>query len=101
MITLHKTCIACPEQYDAFDEDGEMVGYLRLRHGVFRVHYPNVGDTVVYEAKTIGDGCFDEDERETHLRLAVHAIECRLMVDKGRPLHIPYVLVDELEQPDD
>lgn len=32
-----KTCSACPEQYDVFDSDGNEVGYVRLRHGFFRV----------------------------------------------------------------
>lgn len=51
---LHKTCSACPEQYDvfletdfnkAFDEKtnkwnpSSEVGYLRLRHGTFRADY--------------------------------------------------------------
>ena len=37
-IELVKTCGACPEQYDAYFE-GYQVGYLRLRHGTFRVDY--------------------------------------------------------------
>ena len=36
---VEMTCFACPEQYDVF-LDGEQVGYLRLKHGVFRCDYP-------------------------------------------------------------
>lgn len=65
-IQFHKTCEACPEQYDAFFEN-KLVGFLRLRHGVFRVECPDSGGAVVYTAKTKGDGCFSVDEREYHL----------------------------------
>lgn len=41
-IELRQTCAACPEQYDAY-LNGELVGYLRLRHGHFRVRtYPTL-----------------------------------------------------------
>ncbi len=74
MIRLVLTCSACPEQYDAFDEDVQ-VGYLRLRHGHFRVDCPDVGGQTVYEAFTNGDGSFDDDERDYFLRWAVHKIQ--------------------------
>jgi hypothetical protein len=69
-IELVQTCGACPEQYDAFWE-GQEIGYLRLRHGYFRAEYR--GKTV-YEASTIGDGMFDLDERDFHLKKARKAI---------------------------
>lgn len=34
---LFKTCGACPEQYDALTETNKVIGYLRLRHGIFTV----------------------------------------------------------------
>lgn len=61
--TLKQTCGACPEQYDMLDEDGETVGYFRLRHGRFTVEYPDVGGKLVLRANTIGDGLFDGSER--------------------------------------
>lgn len=73
MIDLVKTCSACPEQYNAFI-DGEQVGYLRLRHGYFRVEVPDVGGNTVYAAYTIGDGMFEDSEREYHLYRAKEAI---------------------------
>lgn len=60
------TCEACPEQYDAYI-DGKQVAYLRLRHGYFYVTYPDVGGEVIYSANTMGDGMFDDSEREGHL----------------------------------
>ncbi len=73
MIRLVKTCDACPEQYDAFDGD-RLVGYLRLRHGYFNVRCPDHNGEVVYEATPEGDGIFECDERDYHLRFAVNAI---------------------------
>lgn len=86
MIRLVKTCDACPEQYDAFDEYGNRVGYLRLRHGHFRVDVPDVGGQTVYEIETEGDGEFEDDERMFCLRAAVGAIQCWLgvMVPDGK-----------------
>ncbi len=72
-IRLELTCGACPEQYDAFWGDRQ-VGYLRLRHGEFRVDVPDCGDETIYEAEPNGDGQFDDDERETYLTAAKEAI---------------------------
>lgn len=72
-ITLEKTCPACPEQYDAFIGE-KQVGYLRLRHGYFRVDYPSAGGETIYEAYPKGDGSFYDDEREFYLIRAKIAI---------------------------
>ena len=72
-IKLKMTCGACPEQYDA-KMGGRQVGYLRLRHGHFTVTVPDVGGEVVYSANTKGDGCFDDDEKDYHLDMAVDKI---------------------------
>lgn len=71
---LLMTCSACPEQYDVF-LSGTQIGYLRLRHGVFTVCYPDVRGTLVYKAYTAGDGIFEDTEREHYL---IHAIEALL-----------------------
>lgn len=76
-IELVLTCTACPEQYDAY-LDGEQVGYLRLRHGEFRVDFPDVGGETIYEAHPKGDGCFFDDEKEFYLNEARKAIEIKL-----------------------
>lgn len=69
------TCYACPEQYDVYDSVGNMVAYCRLRHGIFRVHCPDYGGTIVYEASTLGDGVFDSSERMKHLYQATEHIQ--------------------------
>ncbi len=63
---IEKTCGACPEQYDVYIDDKKL-GYLRLRHGVFRVEY--MGE-VIYVAHPNGDGMFEDDEREKYLKKA-------------------------------
>lgn len=72
-IELVMTCGACPEQYDAF-YDGEMVGYLRLRHGVFTVDADGPWGEALYRAHPQGDGIFEWDEREKYLHKAKKAI---------------------------
>ena len=64
---------ACPEQYDAYFK-GDQVGYLRLRHRVFRVDYGFCGGDTIFTEYPEGDGCFEEDEREYYLDLACKAI---------------------------
>lgn len=73
-----QTCGACPEQYDVF-KDGKQVGYLRLRHGYFRVNYPNPGGEIIYEAEPKGDGIFEsEKERDFYLDAATKAISKKI-----------------------
>lgn len=75
---LVRTCMACPEQYDVFNKQGDRVGYLRLRHGYFAAEYPYCNGELVYEAFTKGDGIFEDYERETHLQNAISAIDKRI-----------------------
>jgi hypothetical protein len=79
-ISLVQTCGACPEQYDAYYHD-KVVGYLRLRHGHFRVHYPNSMGDVVYSASPKGDGIFEDDESDFYLNEARKAIADKLSND--------------------
>lgn len=67
------TCEGCPEQYDV-RLDGEQVGYLRLRHGIFEAEVPDAGGAEVYHAEPVGDGMFEDDERDGYLEAAVRAI---------------------------
>lgn len=84
MIRLRLTCGACPEQYEAFIGDVQ-VGYLRLRHGSFRVDYPECGGETIYEASPEGDGAFEDHERDYYLRFAVDAIRQRHLGEYVRP----------------
>jgi hypothetical protein len=72
-IRLVQTCGACPEQYDAFIGETK-VGYLRLRHGTFRVDVPDCCEETIFEAEPEGDGIFEAGEREGYLSQAKVAI---------------------------
>ena len=74
---LDLTCFACPEQYEVYDPQSVLVGYIRLRHGILKVHCPDIGGDVVYNVKTIGDGVFDIEsgERLYHLTKSIEAIQ--------------------------
>ncbi|AND75426.1 F-box domain protein [Acinetobacter phage vB_AbaM_ME3] len=76
--TFVQTCTACPEQYEVFS-NGIQVGYLRLRHGHFRVDYPDCGGETIYSANTKGDGYFEDDERGFFLEEATKAIKAKLL----------------------
>lgn len=73
------TCFACPEQYDVYDENGNIVGYVRLRYGNLTCKYPDIGGELIYEASIGGGLCgrFESDEqREEHLNnIAVRIIK--------------------------
>lgn len=75
-IRLKMTSSSCPEQYDAFDTEGNLIGYLRLRHGTFRVDCPECGGDTVYEAELeYGQGDFyGDNERRKYLDAAKRAI---------------------------
>ena len=83
---LVMTCGACPEQYDVYRNDFQ-IGYLRLRHGNFMAEYGNCGGTPVYESETVGDGIFQDSEREKHLFAAVAALVAHHRKDwvEGQP----------------
>ena len=84
-IRLVETCYACPEQYDAFIGE-KQVGYLRLRHGYFRVDFPDCNGEVIYTAYPEGDGIFDEDEREFFLDRAKEAIILKILEKSGKDI---------------
>lgn len=73
LIRLEQTCGACPEQYEAFYND-EQVGYLRLRHGLFSVRFPDAQGKTLYTTHPKGDGVFDVDERDKYLNIAKFSI---------------------------
>jgi hypothetical protein len=100
MIRLVQTCRAYPEQYDAFDEQGNQVGYLRLRHGVFTVDCPDSMGKTVYDAGPEGDGEFEDNERDYFLRFAVDAILKWMkfgLQKKPEAPDVEYEIVDSLK----
>lgn len=76
-LELKRTCEACPEQYEVFKE-GNRVAYYRLRHGEFRVDYPECGGETIYEAEPSGDGIFDDNERLFYLSKAMRQVLLKL-----------------------
>lgn len=105
MLKLLKTCFACPEQYDVYDEKGQMVAYFRLRHGVFRADLASKGDDgehvfkeTVYESSPLGDGIFKDKERVHHLNAACRAVEHAILhgVEKTEYETVPiYEVIDK------
>ena len=77
---FEQTCEACPEQYNVY-KYGKQVAYLRLRHGVFSVYYPDCGGELIFRANPSGDGCFDFMERDSFLEDAILAIKRRMEKD--------------------
>lgn len=79
---LVQTSSAAPEQYDALDQQDNVIGYLRLRNGSFRVHFPDVGGKVIYEANPAGSIIFGDNERRYYLQKAIKAIKMAMESDK-------------------
>jgi len=71
-----QTCEAYPEQYDVFAEDGERVGYVRLR-GALTVEFLSCGCGCVLQAD-IDAGEFTDEERAFWLP-AIETLLVRLM----------------------
>lgn len=72
-LVLILTCGACPEQYDVL-KDGKQVAYFRLRHGEFRVDYPDVRGKVIYSVEPMGDGIFHDTERLAYMTKAMRVL---------------------------
>lgn len=83
-INLTQTCGQCPEQYECFDDAGNQIGYLRLRHGRFTVEYPDCGGELIYTARPKGDGGFYEDERDFYIGEAKKAIINKIVSEGNR-----------------
>lgn len=78
-IKVVMTSLACPEQYDVFNEKGKQIAYFRLRHGWFRVDTPQCGDKTIYEGYPKGDGMFATVwERNRFFKRAFKAMEQEL-----------------------
>jgi hypothetical protein len=62
-LEFRQTSFACPEQYEVFKEETQ-VGYVRLRHGMLRVDYPDCGDETIFSHQPPeADGGFVDDEQ--------------------------------------
>lgn len=72
-LEIKLTSYACPEQYEIFQE-GRQVAYYRLRHGEFRVDFPQCGGEIILCEYPNGDGIFDENERLIYLTKAIRKV---------------------------
>lgn len=71
-------CFACPEQYDVFDCDGNLVAYIRLRYGKLKCYVPDVGGELIYQKQFDHPllGIFpDEQERVNSLTTIANVIK--------------------------
>ena len=78
---LVETCYACPEQYDVYLYN-KQVGYMRLRHHMFRCDFRRCGESELYCVNVKSDGRFDDDEREFYIEEALKEIAKKLGIDK-------------------
>ena len=75
-IRFERICDECPEQYEAYDSDETIVGYVRIRYGHCEAWCPDAaGDSKVYGKKVRGWWSFrSELERMIHLHRIRRAI---------------------------
>jgi hypothetical protein len=79
---LELECGACGESYVAMLGEAE-VGYMIVRHGLFRVHCPADASEPIHSANPEGDGLFAAHERARWLREGVRVVLARL-AEEGR-----------------
>lgn len=79
----------CPEQYEVYNSKNELVGYLRLRLGIFRAnYYPDgkiIGKKTVYEHTFDNPtkGVFTVFQRNVYLPRAIKALDDYINNSKG------------------
>lgn len=78
-LKIKMTCSSHPEQYDVF-RNNLQVAYFRLRHGEFRVDFPECGGDTIFEAEPSGDGFFDNDERFFYMAKAMRVLLEKLQI---------------------
>lgn len=74
-IVLIKTCDFAPEQYEAFDRNGNEIAYLRVRWDWFLVYCPDCMGEEIYSKNLHCNGCFSSEiERKLYLWIAKREI---------------------------
>lgn len=78
-IKLFKTCEACPEQYEVYNE-GENIGYIRYRRGWLKAN-PIINGEYLFDENVVEeqigdqyDGILPEDSREVLLKNCITKI---------------------------
>lgn len=92
---FHRTCRACPEQYDVFTKvGGRKIGYVRLRWGGLAASFTpkgrlgeEHGEKEVYSMEfpdpTLGDFP-SEDQRRIHLKRIERALRQALRTERTK-----------------
>jgi hypothetical protein len=81
-LNFRLTCAMAPEQYDVFTKEGELVGYVRLRHDWLRCDYPTVGGEVIYSTHLKGNSEFSDRERYRYLNKIARLIKIKIFIEK-------------------
>lgn len=68
---LVKEVYALSEKYAVYNDSGDEVGFLHLRHGVFNAY---VGEDTVHTSHPDGWATFTSSERDYHLENGIIAI---------------------------
>jgi len=82
-LDFRETSCACPEQYDVYDMDSNLVGCVRLRRSHLTAQYPSNDGDLVYEihfdADDHNDGRFcSESERSKYLSDIAYVIRSNI-----------------------
>lgn len=97
-LIFQQTCSACPEQYDVLSPDGEIIGYVRYRHGCLSAdYYPpekcncygDSSESIFHQG--VGNdgwrGILTAEERDYYLPLIANEIASRYWSYKCNILH--------------
>ena len=83
-LRFERTCFACPEQYNVYDENDIRVAYVRLRWGCLTIEIPDCNGELIYE-HCFDDECkgmFTDEERESFIYLIEQLITKKLCGEK-------------------
>lgn len=98
------TCCASPEQYDVYQESGNLCGYIRLRWGELLAEYPCVNGEMIYHTVFEDNfkGCFDNDEeRDKYLQIIANKFAERIMenfVSYSSNIKVSYEIITDLNK---
>lgn len=96
-LQLVMTSVAFPEQYDVL-QNGEVIGYLRMRSGIFTARVPDASGLVVYATDDLnGFGSF-VDDAERSLQLSKAVAEIKKTLEKSPEVRYMRTPMSYLEQ---
>lgn len=96
-----RTCYACPEQYDVYDNGKNQIGYVKLRYGQLKATYPDFGGETVFEHTFEEDdlkGFFNNDDERLEMLNQISSALLSKMIEHGEGTAgdtIGFYIVDE------